>query len=201
MELVHILFCHNDPECVKVNDNEKIFWGSGFYKNLRVWDGSKAQPFVTVNYDTIYPDINKRAEGIIIYYPLSMMYIKDNVLTDPKSNANSESEQIIYPTNIWNLQKYNFSTKFDATIGGLFYVVELADATFKQNSCNSACFRCWTSDITKCYECNNNYYLHYTECIPIGSVSTFYRSPNESDKDLELVIDSTFKRGTTEELK
>ena len=197
MELVHILFCHNDPECVKVNDNERVFWGSGFYKNLRVWDGSKAQPFVTVNYDTIYPDINKRAEGIIIYYPLSMMYIKENVLTDPKSNANSESEQIIYPTNIWNLQKYNFSTKFDATIGGLFYVDELADATFKRNSCNSACFRCWTSDITKCYECNNNYYLHYTECIPIGSVSTFYRSPNESDKDLELVIDSTFKRGTT----
>lgn len=44
-----IAFCHNDDNC---ESNDTLFWHSGYYKNLRVWNGDLASPWVVSQYDS-----------------------------------------------------------------------------------------------------------------------------------------------------
>lgn len=46
--LQFIVFCHRDPASCSGID---IYWSLGYYKNLRVWDGDMASPWVIYQYD------------------------------------------------------------------------------------------------------------------------------------------------------
>lgn len=45
-----ILFCHLDPSNCLGNT---IYWASGLYRNLRIWDGEQAQPYTTTQFDSL----------------------------------------------------------------------------------------------------------------------------------------------------
>jgi hypothetical protein len=47
--LQYIAFCHQDPSSCRPGNN--IYWSSGYYRNMRVWNGDLADPWVLSQYD------------------------------------------------------------------------------------------------------------------------------------------------------
>jgi hypothetical protein len=114
--LQYIIFCHLDAgNCLS---NTNIYWSSGFYRNLRVWNGDYTSPWVISQYDQYFKfnTLNYRSASIVLHYPMNLSNLADNTLRDP---ANPTNNIDMNSKNSWNndyLPIFNYSSTFDNII-------------------------------------------------------------------------------------
>ena len=188
-----ITFCSGT--CLN-DQNEIMHWGTGYYKNLRIWDANNVSPHILKQYDFYYPDYIHRVESIKYFFPLKNKYISNNKIIDPKNLEAFEVRKGKY-----NLKKYNFSSKFDLIaaqrLEGFCYLIDynnkkkVRGKEFKsRKTCDSGCEYCWCTEeyTSRCYKCKVGYYLDMEMfCQPIGSM--YFKSPNLLNKDLDAKVD------------
>ena len=174
--LQYITFC--EKTCLDDNEN-RIHWTTGYYKNFRIWNGDIASPFEIEQYDQNFPSYTNRISSILYFFPLKNEYISNNKLIDPKTKKEFEIQRGIY-----NLRKYNYSSKFDRTVALGFYGKYIDPLTGEEKYCTTGCYRCWEAGY--CFECRPGYYLQERKCLKIEYY--YFRSPNivESTLDAEI---------------
>ena len=70
-KLTKIVFCDGCPQ-----DQGTIYWATGYYKDLKVWNGENAYILQTVQYDQIYSAYqSNRIKSIERFFPLKSNYI------------------------------------------------------------------------------------------------------------------------------
>ena len=108
--LSSITFCEN--KCQDIN-RENIHWTTGYYRDLRIWDGDLASYSEVVQYNDFYPvDVfTNRINSILCYFPLSHQYISNNKIRDIDDTKNFCS--YVLEAGGYNLKKYNYGIKFD----------------------------------------------------------------------------------------
>ena len=69
-ELETIVFCEN--KCQDIN-SENIHWTTGYYRDLRIWDGDMASFSQVIQYDDFFPtsEYTTRVSSIKYFFPLS----------------------------------------------------------------------------------------------------------------------------------
>ncbi len=178
-----ITFCEN--KCQDIN-SENIHWTTGYYRDLRIWDGDMASYSQVIQYNEIYPDYKliKRVFSILYFFPFSNEYIANNKIIDPKYNY----KQFSITTGNYNLKKYNYGWKFDiikAKGEDGYYSKHATDPAFI-DSCDNGCKRCWERSF--CYECMSTYFLSGRKCVPINQ-NYYFRNPTEENIDISLEYD------------
>ena len=183
--LSYILFCNVDPSSC---NGQTIYWGSGWYKNLRVWNGDLAQPFVLSQYDTYYPSLTVRSSSIGLFYPFTIKYIANNYLQDPYTTSNNF--YVTSTNNAFELQDYNFNYKFDyiAQTATGKYATSIVDTSqvVTTASCDVSCARCFGTANTSCYACNTGYFLTESTCNQNSNGSYIFVSPSTQANDLKF---------------
>ena len=174
--LKFITFC--EGTCLDDKQN-RIHWTTGYYKNLRIWNGDIANPFEIEQYDQNFPSYTNRISSIEYFFPFKNEYISNNKIIDPKTNAKFQIKIGTY-----NLRKYNYSSRFDRTMSLGFYGKFIDPLTGEEKYCTQGCFRCW--DVGYCFECRPGYYLSERKCLKIQYY--YFRSPNIVDTPLEAFI-------------
>ena len=171
------------------DENEEYNWASGYYRGLRIWDGSIATPELTVLYDNYYSSGKGRIKSLRYYYPLTNEYIANNKIMEITDDTN---EGISVSTS--KLRKYNFSSKFDfirAQYPSLQYFLEDDATAPKAHHCEEGCLRCWNSG-SNCYECSPGYIITLERaCVRLEQY--YFKSPCVKDTctDAVLKIDQT----------
>ena len=164
-------------------------WATGYYRDLKIWDGSLANPELTILYDYYYSSGSNTIKSLKYYIPFSNEYISNNDILD----INKIKVAGTAP-GAKKLRRYNFSSKFDfirTQYPSLQYFL-LEDASSpKAFPCDSGCLRCWNSG-KNCYECKEGYILTLErECIIPKYF--YFKSPCEkcgiNDRDAVLKID------------
>ena len=177
--LENIIFCEN--KCQDIN-GDNIHWTTGYYRDLRIWDGNMASYSQVVQYNYFYPveDFTNRVSSILYYFPFSKQYIANNKISDP-----SKDEKFIIQRGDYYLKKYNYGVKFDIIAGNNLYgkySQHASDPAFIDD-CDIGCKRCW--ERTFCYDCNDGYFLSGRKCLKESKY--YFRSPpNSSDVDIIL---------------
>ena len=135
-------------------NTENINWTTGYYKDLRIWDGNMASYSKVVKYNDFYPikDYTNRVYAILYYFPFSNQYIANNKIVD----RDTEKAKYIY-FNItrgeYFLKKYNYGKNFDIIVEYVDekkYSHHASDPPFIDD-CDIGCARCW--ERTFCYKC------------------------------------------------
>ena len=185
-----ITFCEN--KCQDITGHN-IHWTTGYYRDLRIWDGDLASFSEVVQYNDFYnpyeSTFTQRINSILCYFPLSKKYIANNKILDLDSSKHFCNVSLDSGT--FNLKKYNYGAKFDIIGGNNLekkYSQHGSDPAFI-DSCDNGCSRCW--ERTYCYKCESNYFLSGRKCLPIQDF--FYRSPKKSGGDIELDYDDIDK--------
>ena len=189
--LTTITFCEN--KCQDIN-NENIHWTTGYYRDLKIWDGNMASYSQIIQYEHFYP-LNKyttRVKSILYYFPFSNQYIANNKITDPQEHYIFN----INDNNDFRLKKYNYGEKFDIIVGKAeegFYSSHASDPPYIDD-CNIGCKRCW--DKSFCYECKTNYFLSGRKCLLISNY--FFRNPPYENlgHNFELIYSETYPGAT-----
>ena len=179
--LLNITFC--EVKCQDIN-SENIHWTTGYYRDLRIWDGNLASYSEVVQYNDFYPNdiFTQTISSILCYFPLKNQYISNNKILDLDSSKTFCS--VLIEPGDYHLQKYNYGTKFDIIYGnGLEgkYCQHKSDPAFI-DTCDTGCKRCW--ERTFCYECSNDYFLSGRKCI--AKNMEFFRSPSRSGGNVVL---------------
>ena len=187
-DLETIIFCEN--KCQDIN-TENIHWTTGYYKDLRIWDGDMASYSQVVQYNYFYPfqEYGKRVYAILYYFPFSNQYIANNKIVD----RDKDRAKYIYfniTRGSYFLKKYNYGKTFDI-IGGngkdKKYSQHASDPPFIDD-CDIGCKRCW--ERTLCYECIDDYYLSGRKCLKITNY--YYRNPNKEGDEITLNYDTDY---------
>ena len=172
--LSSIIFCEN--KCQDI-DGQNIHWTTGYYKDLRIWNGDLASYSEVVQYNDFYPptsaDYKKTINAILCYYPLYNQYIANNKITDLDTSKSNCKISLDHGT--YNLKKYNYRYKVDIIEGnGLDqkYSKHGSDPAFI-DTCDNGCSRCW--ERTFCYKCQSGYFLSGRKCLIISK--KYFRSP------------------------
>ena len=192
-----ILFCH---ESCKDWNSENIYWATGYYKHLRIWDANNVSPSILKQYEFYYPDYVYRVSSLKFFFPLKNKYISNNKIIDPKNK-----ETFTITKSKYNLKKYNFSSKFDLIASqrkeGYTYITHYQDQPLVHGkeintvekdlfNCTDGCERCWyqIGFDYRCYKCKTGYFLDILmHCQPINSL--YFKSPNLLGKNLDAVVD------------
>ena len=182
-ELENIIFCEN--KCQDIN-SDNIHWTTGYYRDLRIWDGDMASYSVVVQYDDFFPIdfYTRRVFSILYYFPFSNEYIANNKIRDPNPRYTG-FESFTIKTGDYYLKKYNYGYKFDIIAGNdklKYYSQHASDPDFISD-CDIGCIRCW--ERTFCYKCDANYFLSGRKCLPISNY--YFRTPNGSGNDVEII--------------
>ena len=103
-ELENIIFCEN--KCQDIN-SDNIHWTTGYYRDLRIWDGDMASYSVVVQYDDFFPIdfYTRRVFSILYYFPFSNEYIANNKIRDPNPRYTG-FESFTIKTGDYYLKKY-----------------------------------------------------------------------------------------------
>ena len=165
-QLSYITFCEHT--CLDDKQN-RIHWTTGYYKNLRVWNADIASPFEIEQYDQNFPSYTSRISSILYFFPMKNEYISNNKIIDPMTNA-----QFKVKSGLYNLRKYNYSSKFDRTVALGYYGKYIDSVTGEEKYCITGCQRCW--EVGYCFECKSGYYLQGRKCIK--NEYYYFRSPN-----------------------
>ena len=77
-----IVFCEN--ECQDLL-SQNIHWTTGYYRDLRIWDGDMASYSQVVQYNDFFPasEFIQRVISIKYYFPFLNQYISNNNIIDP----------------------------------------------------------------------------------------------------------------------
>ena len=187
--LTTIIFCEN--KCQDIN-NQNIHWTTGYYKDLRIWNGDLASYSEVVQYNDFYPytSFTKRINSILCYFPLSNQYIANNKIRDLDIDLQSDSNyqcSVSLEYGMYGLKKFNYGKKFDIIDGNNiddgYYCQHASDPPFI-DSCDVGCLRCWEK--TFCYQCLSGYFLSGRKCIKAEDDNYYFRSPNGSGNDVVL---------------
>ena len=167
-------------------------WAIGYYRDLRIWDGSIASPELTVLYDNYYSSGENRIKSLKLYYPLTNEYIANNQIKEILE-VDKDTAEVTVSSGTQKLRKYNFSSKFDfirSQYPSMQYYLVSDSTAPKAFPCSSGCLRCWNAG-SNCYECIQGYMLTpERNCIKVNSY--YFKSPCKSpcSKDAELKIDN-----------
>ena len=185
-KLHYLYFCHNDTNCV-LSDGKNVYWTSGFYDNIRIYDASNSLINDAVIYNLhLYEDIYPY---YIIYYskpilqlnflnsdeiPLTFSNINNNYLNVLQNSVPSSytgySFDFIY--DIRDIQAYNyndfqdipFRTK-DNTYANRYTG---SDGSIQTCQYGKACYGSGTNDNPFSQECSvcddSNYYYRFSNC-------------------------------------
>ena len=140
--LLNITFCEN--KCQDIN-RENIHWTTGYYRDLRIWDGDLASYSEVVQYNDFYPstDYTDRINSILCYLPLRNQYIANNKIRD--LDGSKKFCSVLIEHGDYFLKKYNYGTKFDIIAGnyanGGTYSQHGSDPAFI-DTCDTGCKRC-----------------------------------------------------------
>ena len=165
-QLSYITFCEHS--CMDDKQN-RIHWTTGYYKNMRIWNADIASPFEIEQYDQNFPSYTDRISSIIYFFPMKNEYISNNKIIDPKSKA-----QFQVKSGVYNLRKYNYSSKFDRIISLGYFGKYIDSVTGEEKYCITGCQRCW--EVGYCFECKSGYYLQGRKCIK--NEYYYFRSPS-----------------------
>ena len=161
MTLEKIYFCNGDPsKC----DGEEIYWSSAFYKNLKVFNGDSAQPYLIKRYNDIYK--KDKIASLIAYYPLTGQSIQNNNLYQyvyENYDTGNSYLKLTETFNSWNFPQYNYAKEFDYIDHRQLYGNLIDENKQKQRCVVSNCKRCHFNDI--CYECKDNFILLENQCV------------------------------------
>ena len=174
LKLSSIVFFSNS-EGSYIDAEVNYQWASGYYRGLRIWDGDKTSPPLTILYENLFSSEEKKVNSLISYYPLTNEYISDNRIYEI-NEINTGVNRVTSGSK--RLRRYNFSSKFDfirSQYPSLGYYL-LADATQpKASQCGTGCLRCWNAG-SNCYECVKGYTLTLERaCIQVSKY--YFLSP------------------------
>ena len=177
---------NNDPELsyiefkktfdAETGGNNYNNWATGYYRGLKIWDGSIASPELTILYDYYYSSGSEMIKSLKYHIPFTNEYIADNKILDIKGNTIST----VSSSGGIKLRKYNFSSKFDfiRTRYPSLQNYLIADASApKAFPCETGCLRCWNSG-ANCYECIEGYMLTLERACVIAKYF-YFKSPCE----------------------
>ena len=188
-----IFFCNGHPNSCNGNN---IKWGSGFYKDLRVWDGDRADILMSIQYDQYFPNYSYRMDGIKMHLPLSKDKFANNVLYDSNGQVFKDvnNDYIMVPE--FRLQLWNYSSRFDyiaSKYPSLGKIVSNGETMIQVNACLTGCARCWGKNGDRCYSCFSGYYLNERTCKKIANY--YFKAPqadateSHSADDIKIVLD------------
>ena len=154
-----------------------VYWATGYYKDLKVWNGEKAYILQTVQFDQIYSAYkSNRINSIVCFFPLKSNYIKENKITDPKDGDIVEIEG---KTSEFKLQLINYGINFDyiaKAFPSLGKTLVNGDKDITELDCPIGCSRCF--DSSACYACKTGYFLQKQSCYVIKNY--YFKSPPEN---------------------
>ena len=114
--LKYIVWSHQDPDTT-IAEISGIYWHSGFYRDLRIWDGNQVNPWALTQYNMFYnvssSAFSSRVNGIKLYFPFDLENSNVNIIKDPVGGTsyNVNSAEIAF--NAFNLQSYYILTQFE----------------------------------------------------------------------------------------
>ena len=178
--LQYIIFCHLDSANCLTNTN--IYWSSGYYRNLKVWDGDFTSPWTISQFDQFFPFSisGVRPGNLLLYFPLNLSGLANNNLSDPSVSSNQVTVNSGNSLNPFNMPVYNYSSNFDyiqATSSQTNYVSSISSGCISfliiapsTGTCDQSCNRCWGTSNSNCYtnsiySCANNYFQVESSCI------------------------------------
>ena len=170
--LKKIRFCDGCTE-----NQGTIYWATGYYRDLKVWDGEKSYILQTIQFDQIYSAYNKnRITSIVHFFPLKSIYIKENEITDPAKEGKID---IIGATSEFKFQLINYGKNFDyiaQAFPSLGKTLVHGDKDITELDCPIGCSRCF--DSSACYACKSGYFLQKQSCYVIKNY--YFKSPPEN---------------------
>ena len=203
MQLQYISFCSNKDNgyCTSAG-TANIYWGSAYYRNIRVWDLLSADILVVQAFNNKYYEYNENEypKSLIIYYPLTMTYIDKNIIKDIVSGENivvTHNNTLNFDTND-NFLFYNYETNFDWGAASSFnennYINSIdSNKVITAALCDPSCKRCFSNSNTECYECTENFVLVGKRCYKMTAF--FARTPSD------FVLENNFGNGDVSILK
>ena len=175
--LSYILFCHLD---VSSCHGYSVYWASGFYRNMKIWNGDISQPFSNTQYEIIYSAYASRPYSIQLHFPLSQTYITTNTLSDPLNTSNN-----FVISNSWNLvfglPTYNYNNKNDyiqSTSNFGSYMSNILNNVVTMGTCATGCTRCYGTSSSQCSVCSTGYFLVESSCRSASPATTYFTSPS-----------------------
>lgn len=196
IDLKGFVFCNQSSSCNLQGDYSNIYWGNGFYKNIRLWNTVKTIDQIKdlVGNNNLYEiNINNQSDyvrnNITLYFDFNLY----NLLINKDINTLSESFNILNLITNTPIENFNLSSSKDNTRGYNFDVdfdkIEVNKSYGNSNSdnkkCNDTnCKRCYSSSPKQCYLCSDNKLLN--DELECGADAEFLKS--FKDKDIELNI-------------
>ena len=176
-------FCStpDNGECQPSGTN--IYWGSAYYKNLRIWDLSKASLQTVQSYNN--KQYFETITGLVLFYPFTIDKIDINDIIET-INGEDMYIQHSYTKNFDtndNFTFINYATNFDwISENSGYYISNINGTDVSLSTCNIKCLRCWGSTDSTCYECdtNNGYVLVNTTCYL--ATGFFMKTPTQNSQ-------------------
>ena len=189
--LTQIIFCNG---CTKGIGT--INWAEGFYKSLRIWNADLISDNALNEIDRLYPDetLIKGLSALERFYPLKGKYIRNNCIQEIQNgdnepcdseNGDIDLENIDSSTPSIFYRKYNFGSNFDYIFAEKKEGNFLVQDSFRINSCDSNCKRCWSSE--ECYECEDGFFLSNGICKST-SYNYFQVPSSKYSKDIYIGV-------------
>ena len=196
--LKYLYFCHNDTLCTFLSDIKNVYWTSGFYDNIIIYDSSTSifNDDVIYNlhfYEDVYPyyiiSISKPYLDIKFLnsdeISLTFLKLNNNELTLLKySNADSYtipySSSIIYIDS--EIQAYNYNDlqdiPFRRQLVSDAYAYTGSDGSIERCKYGKACYGSGTDDNSFSQECSvcdeSNHYYRFSNCYNFPQNIKYY---------------------------
>jgi len=178
--LQYIYFCHQDSaNCNGVS----IYWASGYYKNLRVWNGDLSSPWVLTQYQDYYGTLTKRTEAIFSHYTFNLIDIRGNIFRDNMDASRDVDYSVGANKPSWNednIAIFNYNSNFDFiefTNRQGEYVASSTGNVANVFACGGNCDRCFAAGNGNCYVCATGNFLTESTCRANGVGSYFFSWP------------------------
>ena len=160
-------------------ENGVYEWGSGYYKDLRVWNADYISLHSALQITQTYGK-EITIQGLVAYYPLTGKYIAYNTLYtyDSEIKLTGKTEP--------QLRRFNYASQFDYTKKELPLYSFLDENGETALSCEGNCFRCFGK--SKCYECIEQYALQGNKCVLIEYYFATLPAKDSNGANVELTI-------------
>lgn len=184
MAIKGIYFC-NDQEnetCKVGSKNYRLFWGSAFYKNIKIFQHLSSSLDVVLNYEKLFSD---KIDGLLSYIDFKIQNLSFTKISDfIKSPSNDLNIKTYLPSKLYDEdQLLNYVINYDPvpneyTIDS--FTSKFANESILQNplfynftnltsyeikSCQENCLRCFSTNNTDCYLCISGYFILRGKCI------------------------------------
>ena len=185
-------FCNTKfSDCIVNNDPKYLHWGVAWYRNLRIWDERITSLELIQSCGIGYKEFIYSQK---YYWPLTANTIEKNTIVDLIGEYKLTHNWWYYGNNYDNEIRQNWSTEnFDYTginFNNFITGLNSNEDGYLLSECNTACKRCYSADISNCYECNEGYQLYGKKC---QTITGFYlKTPPENDDASEIKLKTVF---------